>query len=156
VSVYFIEAENGLIKIGMSDNPKKRFRSLRTMSPIKIELVKWIKLDRTKSFILEQRLHKIFKSYRVHGEWFLPSPDLIKYIQGEVSSPAENCSELTKNFDIMLKQLEIKLVTYIHRGEIDNDAIAVDFKDKIELLAKIFNTSVTKIMGVIRFNGKIK
>lgn len=80
MSVYFIGAENGLIKIGRSKNPKKRLRLIKTMSPISLELLGVIDCGRKESVSLERRLHLKFKDLRVHGEWFKPGTELLCFI----------------------------------------------------------------------------
>ena len=62
--VYFIRDHNdGLIKIGFSANVHRRMRSFRIVSGT----------DRLRSRRLaheEQRIHGLFKAYRVYSEWF--------------------------------------------------------------------------------------
>ena len=75
--IYFIQAENGLIKIGYTRNLKERLDILRSMSHSKLTLLLVLKGDRKK----ESRMHEIFQDYRVHGEWFKPEKYLIEYIE---------------------------------------------------------------------------
>ncbi|MEV8523208.1 GIY-YIG nuclease family protein [Streptomyces sp. NPDC052000] len=77
-SVYFIEADSGLIKIGVAANPKDRIRTLRTMSPVALRLV-LVLPDRGAAG--ESELHARFAEHRSHGEWFHPAPELIRFIQ---------------------------------------------------------------------------
>jgi len=78
--IYFIQAEgNNLIKIGIAINPKKRLRQLQSASPVKLHLLKIIE----GSFPEERELHKRFKDTRTHGEWFLPTQDLLDTITNQ-------------------------------------------------------------------------
>ena len=75
--VYFIQAaENGLIKIGYTDNIKKRMHALKTMSPERLYLMKVIKGAQKQ----ETLLHRRFDHLRSHGEWFRPEQELLDYI----------------------------------------------------------------------------
>lgn len=76
-SVYFIEAENGLIKIGVSDDPVSRFGQIRTMSPLPLRLRGVVPGAGNAG---EAELHQRFAADRAHGEWFRPSPALLSYI----------------------------------------------------------------------------
>lgn len=77
-SVYFIQADNGLIKIGVAGSPKDRLRTLRTMSPVALRLVLVLPGRGAPG---ESELHARFAEHRSHGEWFRPAPELISFIQ---------------------------------------------------------------------------
>lgn len=65
-SVYLVEAENGLIKIGFGAEPKQRAAIVRLHSPLLTRLIAhW-----PAPAIEEVELHRQFESYRQHGEWF--------------------------------------------------------------------------------------
>lgn len=76
-SVYFIEAENGLIKIGVSDDPVGRLAQIKTMSPLPLKLLGLIP---GAGDVGEAEFHRRFADDREHGEWFRPSPALTSYI----------------------------------------------------------------------------
>lgn len=77
--VYFVRALTvGLIKIGVSDSAVKRFQSLSTQSPDRLELMGVMLCYEDGA--LEERLHAKFKRHRAHGEWFQPHPSLLAYI----------------------------------------------------------------------------
>jgi len=66
--VYLFHAENGLTKIGQTDNIEKRFASICHSSPIDVK-------KRYSCFVsnmgeLERKLHRLFKKNRIRGEWF--------------------------------------------------------------------------------------
>jgi hypothetical protein len=71
-AVYFVEAENGLIKIGFSRSIRERFKKLHTASPGQLNLLGLWPAGQP----IERELHRRFASQRVTGEWFKPSPEL--------------------------------------------------------------------------------
>lgn len=77
--VYFLR-HIGLspIKIGMSnsDDLSQRINAYKTASPYGIELLGTIPTNN--AFQLEQELHKKFDVYRVNGEWFEISEEIVK------------------------------------------------------------------------------
>ena len=79
-AVYFLQAENGLIKIGKStgEGVERRIRAIITMSAVPVHCVGWT----TK--YTEAELHKRFKEFRMRGEWFFPHISLIQFIQTEL------------------------------------------------------------------------
>lgn len=75
--VYFIESkETGLIKIGKSISPGKRFNAIRTMSPDELVLLGAMPED----VVTEHELHKKFSHLRKHGEWFEGAGELHNFI----------------------------------------------------------------------------
>ena len=72
---YFVQAgAEGLIKIGSTRNLPARLRSLQLMSPIELHLLGAIPED------IERRCHYELGPWRVHGEWFLPTPRVLQFI----------------------------------------------------------------------------
>ena len=67
--VYFIEADNGLVKIGKSKDVRKRLNALRGASPISLRLLFSIDCN-GQAIKTEKRFHKMFAAKRKHGEWF--------------------------------------------------------------------------------------
>lgn len=63
--IYFIKHGN-FIKIGYSENIKKRLKSLQTACPEKLELLFSI----SGTMETEKRLQRKFKQYNCSGEWF--------------------------------------------------------------------------------------
>lgn len=68
-SVYVIEAEDGLLKIGISKNPRQRLSDLQTGSPRPLRLVHVQECNGVAQ-IVEQRAHVQLAKYRKEGEWF--------------------------------------------------------------------------------------
>lgn len=78
--IYFIRAEGvGHIKIGWTEGTEAvaRLRDLQVGSPVPLTCLKTIPGGRE----LEQELHRRFAAAHVHGEWFRPVPDLLKFIE---------------------------------------------------------------------------
>lgn len=63
--VYLMRHSNGLIKIGFSRNPQSREKTLQAEDP-RLEMIFSVESERS----TERRLHQIFDSLRVRGEWF--------------------------------------------------------------------------------------
>lgn len=79
-SVYFIQADNGYIKIGYTQDVAARIETLRGLSPTPLHLIGTI----TGTLSTERKLHSRFSHCRDHGEWFRPDTDLIAFISEEV------------------------------------------------------------------------
>lgn len=69
-SVYVAECTmSGAVKIGWSTDPVSRLQTLQTGSPYELYLVTTI----VGTPADEAALHSLFKSDRIHGEWFRPA-----------------------------------------------------------------------------------
>lgn len=72
--IYFIQAENSLIKIGYSVNPGRRLRFFQIVSPVSLRMLGFYP-----GYLADEiALHGRFAELRHHGEWFRPSPELLK------------------------------------------------------------------------------
>ena len=78
--VYFIEAENGLVKIGCTNDIEKRLVNLQNMSPIPLNLLLLLNCDGEASRI-ENALHRKLEKQHHHGEWFNLSDEKKKWIK---------------------------------------------------------------------------
>lgn len=79
--VYFIQAENGLIKIGKARHERaliNRVRQAETMSPIPVTLLGIIP-----NVHQDYHYHYQFAHLRQYGEWFKPGQDLLDFIAKE-------------------------------------------------------------------------
>jgi hypothetical protein len=75
--VYFVQtAGGGLIKIGFTTNLEARVRDLQTSSPVALCVLATLSGGES----LEAELHERFASYRKHGEWFEPAPELLSFV----------------------------------------------------------------------------
>jgi hypothetical protein len=65
--VYLIgSAASSSVKIGRSDDVARRLAEIQRMSPVKLEVLWQVHAGGD----LETALHRRFKAYRMHGEWF--------------------------------------------------------------------------------------
>lgn len=79
VTVYFIAAPDvAMIKIGKTIDLKKRFATLKTMSPVPLQIACHIDYDES----LEYRIHQHLKAHRSHGEWFHATKDVVDFMRG--------------------------------------------------------------------------
>jgi len=77
--VYFIRsgpAPDGLIKIGATWDPHQRLRDLQVGSSEQLTLLAVMPGDTA----TEAHLHRAFAHPRVRGEWFRPTPELLRLI----------------------------------------------------------------------------
>lgn len=80
--VYFVQAENGRIKIGTTKYLDWRMKTLRGQSPLALELLCSASGGRRE----ERAYHAQFAAHRLHGEWFEPHPDILAEIE-RLNSP---------------------------------------------------------------------
>jgi hypothetical protein len=76
-AVYFVQADSGgPVKIGTGRTPgiPQRLAALQTGNPYRLVVRRLVAGDDR----LERRLHDFFQSYRMVGEWFIPSGDLVE------------------------------------------------------------------------------
>lgn len=77
--MYFIQrGEHGPIKIGVSTDVTGRLRSLQVGFLDPLVLLGTLPGGAD----LEQALHDRFRDQRVEGEWFRPSPELLRLARG--------------------------------------------------------------------------
>lgn len=81
--VYFIQAPDGLIKIGTSTNVQARLKSLQTAHGRGIELLGVVPGGRE----VERSFHANWSACRVQGEWFKPTSQMLEWIAAEVARP---------------------------------------------------------------------
>jgi hypothetical protein len=80
---YFLQAgTEGPIKIGSTRNLLVRLRTLYAMSPLPLKL-----LGVMKGEVAEERCHIRLGAFRLHGEWFAPSPVILDFISENATSP---------------------------------------------------------------------
>lgn len=85
---YFLQAgTDGPIKIGSTKNLMVRLRTLCAMSPLPLTLLGIVPTD------VEEDCHRQLGAFKLHGEWFSPSPEVIAFIRKNAIAPppsAEN------------------------------------------------------------------
>lgn len=71
------EIETGRVKVGISNTPFARFKTLQTGNPSRLKLWGHIKGGRD----LEAKIHSFLGQYRGLGEWFAPHPFVHEYLK---------------------------------------------------------------------------
>ena len=75
--VYFIRlGDDGPIKIGYTKNIKRRLITIQVDNPLLVRLIAVMVGGRKE----EYQLHRIYSKYRLYGEWFEPSSELLGFI----------------------------------------------------------------------------
>jgi hypothetical protein len=88
--IYFIQAtSDNRIKIGMSDNPTIRLRQLQTGSSSQKPYTILTVLPGGRR--REKELHKKFKEYHSHREWFNPASEILEFIAQETHQEIKVC-----------------------------------------------------------------
>ena len=75
--VYVAEAENGMVKIGYSNDPVGRVKAICSGSPMRVRLVAFLP---AKSRADERMHHRKFAASRAWNEWFRPSGNLSEFL----------------------------------------------------------------------------
>lgn len=77
--IYFVESDTPfkLIKIGRTESLKRRLLHLQGSSPVQLRLIGAIRAPAG----TENLLHAIFSEARAHGEWFLPTTNLLELVR---------------------------------------------------------------------------
>lgn len=75
--VYFVQSDDGRIKVGCARRPSQRLKTLQTGSSQGLRLVGLMRGGRD----LERHLHVLFAKSRVAGEWFHPHPFILEAIR---------------------------------------------------------------------------
>jgi hypothetical protein len=71
---YFIQANDGRIKIGVSTKPENRLKQLQTAHSEPLVILLVVQGD------IERKLHSQFAELRLSGEWFKPESSLLTWI----------------------------------------------------------------------------
>ena len=80
--IYVIGGLEPPFKVGISENPQKRLKSLQTGHPYPLQIHSLTETCVTKTKLLETVIHRNLKHLRTNGEWFdVPVKDLILEVQ---------------------------------------------------------------------------
>lgn len=94
--VYFVQAgdEFGPVKIGITNNIKKRLEMLQTGSPVKLRCLSLIDFEsEPRAREAESSLHEMFDDLRLEGEWFEWHDDFVDLLKGFIQIPKlRSCS----------------------------------------------------------------
>jgi len=91
--IYIIYSDNGC-KIGYSKSPLKRIEQIKLGLPSQQCFFIGLYMS-DKAFIYEKRLHKIFKTQKISGEWFILNDENLEYIDNYL---------LRNNFKCLIKK----------------------------------------------------
>lgn len=93
--IYFIQAgKNGPIKIGFTQNSiNDRLNSLQNATYEELELIGTCNGEIED----EKKIHSIFNSIKIRGEWFRPTEDLLNFIFEKTKFPIDKDYEIPKN-----------------------------------------------------------
>lgn len=72
-SVYVMQSEIGLVKVGITSSLKNRLSQLRSASGLTIKVEATFECDRARA--VEKAVHELLAAHRKHGEWFDVTPD---------------------------------------------------------------------------------
>lgn len=79
--IYFIRDGLAHIKIGITNNVKKRLDALQTANPMKLEYFFGMHVKTQRDALdIESELHEKFKDYRLMGEWF-EETEVLKWLR---------------------------------------------------------------------------
>lgn len=96
--VYFIQGHlSKRVKIGSTNDPHSRLKTLQTGSPEKLRLIGTIPCcNSSEARSREQELHTTFKRVGVHGEWFDYDDEIIDYLirWGWISESFKNLQQI--------------------------------------------------------------
>lgn len=85
--LYLMRNSNGLYKIGISQDVKKRASSLRGSSGLEVEILSVWNTGKRPARIIEKLAHNQYKEYVKIGEWFdIPSDDFVQTFDKFVKS----------------------------------------------------------------------
>lgn len=87
----YLAVDGNRFKVGCSNNPIRRVKELRTASPT-ICLTDWWPCGHD----VESFLHKILRSYHIHGEWFDNSEDVMSSVRIIMNNMVKRSEEARK------------------------------------------------------------
>ncbi len=93
-SVYVIAGDHGLTKIGISENPEGRLRTLQTGSAHHLHIAHVVDVPAASALEIEQEAHALLANRRKSGEWFSVSPNLaIAAVHGAIDRLGVNLDD---------------------------------------------------------------
>jgi predicted GIY-YIG superfamily endonuclease len=91
--VYLISDTNSYsYKIGVSNNPEKRIKSLQTGNDNKLKIIHKVQCQYYND--VETALHNSYQFFKINGEWFELTDD-------DVNNFPEFCKKIDENFKII-------------------------------------------------------
>ena len=130
--IYFIQGETtGLIKIGKTNGGvEERMTNLQTGSPDFLRII-GVTFE---PYSNEYGLHCLFSQYRKHGEWFMPSEEIIEYIE-------KNCFKNVQTAYSAYYEIKNSSITY-------EVAIKMDESKLLEILNDLNKKRIERALNV--------
>lgn len=161
--VYAIgSAQSNLVKIGRTTELPERLAAIQRMSPVRLLLL-W---STGGGYALESALHRRFKAYRQHGEWFdFGGADPVATIaaaidaieverrEREVSLVAEQRAEVERIQNRQVLELARQELDAARKDLEDEIVAALRRKEKPTDVAKRAGYTYTTIRNLARDNG---
>lgn len=138
--IYFIQCGDR-IKIGHSAKPKMRFNKIASDAPMPCKMLGVIEggLD------VEREVHQNFANQRVHGEWFLTSDRLFRFIDANATMPEDKRAASEHSILCGIK---------VKRGDKSRIAKALGFRNSAVTHWKAFPpehcTVISSVLGIPR------
>ncbi len=111
--VYFLKADNGVVKIGRSANPQSRVNELKTSSPVALVLIfvyETVAMKEDEAFF-----HRFFANRRVRGEWFALSDEEISgIIDGSINPSVPIPNTCTSPVKQKMKSIPVRFPENIY------------------------------------------
>jgi hypothetical protein len=145
--IYLIVTEKeNVCKIGYSNNPEKRLQSLQTANAERLILSKVITGDKKK----EKELHLLFKNYKLEGEWFSLTSEIVDYFN-HVSETFSSyrTSEGVSWVDNFTSLMELKTFMYMIEFQKIDSGIITFTKLQIKECALFFKCTEKTIRNTI-------
>ena len=160
--IYFIKSESGHVKIGYSDSDiEQRMSALQCASPFKLTIMKVIPGD----YEQENLIHKKFEKYRVQGEWFTITDDILEFTEKPdiIESPPKlqvNTEEIIINKSSQPLQWNVgKIESELERLNWNKPYLAKKMKMSRQAIHQYFSSKPTihkaeRIAKVLMLNPK--
>jgi len=147
--IYFIQnGQNGDIKIGTSQSPKKRLAELQIGTPSKLKLLKTINGNKND----EMKLHQQFHHLKIRGEWFKLSDELLNYIRSKKGFVKEINRVLTvMNLKAILNQMPDDTEIFFNEDNIGIIELIDNNKNYINFVLNGRNSLGKKNLTVLEF-----
>lgn len=131
--LYFIQVDNekqlnGPVKIGIAVDVKKRMAGIQVGNHKQLRLLKALEIPDETAGEVESRFHLFFKHTALRGEWFQPTPFMLRHIDslivenGEIWDTSRTLDEWLSGSDIYNKiadsdhVLQVVLKEYMEDG----------------------------------------
>lgn len=82
--VYLVADGRGRVKIGRAQNVARRMRELQCACPDPLVFLGMLSLKQSD----ERRFHKLFRRFRLRGEWFIKTQEMAAYVLPADATPA--------------------------------------------------------------------